>query len=99
MVGHIHIGGGHSFRHGGDVQDIAEDSGLAAEQLEVGVHRLAKGVLLPVVRVAQLLHGLRTGTPVLAGEVALWTGAVPMKKGMPEAATAGVLTLVPFWET
>lgn len=44
--------------HLGRVQDVAEDSRLRPEQLEVGVHELAEGVLLPVVREAQLLHRL-----------------------------------------
>ncbi len=40
------------------VQDVAEDSGLGPEQLEVAVHSFAKGVLFPVIAEAQLLHGL-----------------------------------------
>ena len=40
------------------VQDIAEDRGLLPEQLEMGVHELAEGVLLPVIGETQLLHRL-----------------------------------------
>ena len=58
VVGHGHVSSGHSLLHVRDVKDIAHDDGLAAEQLEVGVHELAEGIAPPVIRVAQLLHRL-----------------------------------------
>ena len=58
VVGQGHVGSCHRLLHVRDVKDVAHDNGLAAKQLEVGVHELAEGIAPPVIRVAQLLHRL-----------------------------------------
>ena len=58
VIGQGHVRSRNRLLHVRNVKDVAHDDGLAAEQLEVGVHELAEGIAPPVFRVAQLLHRL-----------------------------------------
>ena len=62
VIGHFVIPGGSILFHCLGIKDIAEDNRLLAEQLEVRVNDLADGILLPVVREAQLLHRFIPGS-------------------------------------
>ena len=55
---HHDVGGGNRLLCGGDVENIAEDDGLAGEQLEVRIHEFAECVGCPVVGITQLLYRL-----------------------------------------
>ena len=58
VIRHSDVSGGGSLLRGADVEDIAENDGLAGEQLEVRIHEFAERVGGPVVGIAQLLHSL-----------------------------------------